>query len=121
MMIGELPACILDKYTALGKAANCHVACECPAIRNALAAHAPEYRANEAACRAAFYADAARVAQRFDWNGSAELEELGMESDLLKAGVRREGISAALQMFRDNLEQLSAIRAEVVGSARRGQ
>jgi hypothetical protein len=47
---------------------------ECPAVRDALAAHVPEFRANDAACMAAFYADAAPVARRFEWHGSAELE-----------------------------------------------
>jgi hypothetical protein len=116
-MIGEVPAYAFDKHTAVGKAAIHRLARECPAVRNALAAHVPEYRANEAACMAAFYADAAPVAHRFDWSGSAELEELGTENDMLKAGVRREGISPVLQMFRDNLEQLNAIRAEVFASA----
>jgi hypothetical protein len=120
-MIGEVPAYAFDKHTAVGKAAIHRFARECPAVRNALAAHVPEYRANEAACMAAFYADAAPVGTRFDWNGSAELERLGTENDMLKAGVRREGISPVLQMFRDNLEHLDAIRAEVVGSARHGR
>jgi MgsA AAA+ ATPase C terminal len=120
-MIGEVPAYAFDKHTAAGKAAIHRFAREWPAVRNALAAHVPEYRANEAACMAAFYADAAPVATRFDWNGSAELERLGTENDMLKAGVRREGISPVLQMFRDNLEHLDAIRAEVVGSAQHGR
>ena len=92
-----------------------------PGRTNALAAYVPEYRTNEAACMAAFYADAAPVAHRLDWNGSAELERLGTEGDMLKAGVSREGISPVLETIRDNLEQLNAIRAEVVGSARHGR
>jgi hypothetical protein len=48
---------------------------ECSAVRDALALHIPEYRANEneAACMAAFYADATPVARRFDWATSAKL------------------------------------------------
>ena len=117
-MIGEVPAYALDKHTALGKAAIHRFARECPAVRDALAAYVPDYRANDAACMAAFYADAAPVARRFDWNGSAELERLGTESDMLKVGVSREDISAVLEVVRDNLEQLNAIRAKVLGGAR---
>jgi hypothetical protein len=40
---------------------------------------------------------------------------------MLKAGVSREGIAPVLEAVRENLEQLNAIRAEVIGSARRGQ
>jgi MgsA AAA+ ATPase C terminal len=44
-MIGEVPAYALDKHTALGKAAIQRFARECPAVREALAAHVPDYRA----------------------------------------------------------------------------
>ena len=120
-LIGELPAYALDKHTALGKAAIHRFARECPAVRGVLAAYVPEYRANDAACMAAFYADAAPVARRFDWNGSVELERLGVENDMLKVGVTREGVSPVLEAVRDNLEQLNAIRAEVIGSPRHGR
>ena len=120
-MIGELPAYALDKHTAPGKAAIRRFARECSAVRNTLAAHVPEYRANDAACMAAFYADGAPVAHRFSWNGSAELECLGTENDMLKGGVRREGVLPVLEVIRDNLEELNAIRAEVIGDAQRGR
>ncbi|HZZ21142.1 MAG TPA: hypothetical protein VFE60_00490 [Roseiarcus sp.] len=68
---------------------------------------------------AAFYADATPVARRFDWDGSAELERLGVENDMLKVGVSREGVLPLLEVVRDNLEQLNAVRAKVIGSARR--
>jgi MgsA AAA+ ATPase C terminal len=120
-MIGEVPAYALDKHTALGKAAIHRFARECPAVRDALAAHVPEYRANDAACMAAFYADATPVARRFDWDGSDELERLGTENDMLKVGVTAEGVLPVLEVVRVNLEHLNAIRAEVIGSARRGR
>jgi hypothetical protein len=113
-LIGEVPAYALDKHTALGKAAIRRFARECPAVRNALAAHVPEYRANDAACMAAFYADATPVARRFDWDGSVALERLGTENDVLKVGVTREGVLPVLEVVRDNLEQLNAIRSPLV-------
>jgi len=120
-VIGEVPAYALDKHTAPGKAAIHRFARECPAVRDALAAHVPDYRANDAACMAAFYADATPVARRFDWDGSAELERLGTENDMLKVGVSREGVWPVLEVVRDNLEQLNAIRAQVIGRARPGR
>jgi hypothetical protein len=120
-MIGEVPAYALDKHTALGKAAIHRFARECTAVRDALAAHVPEYRANDAACMAAFYADAIPVVRRFDWDGSTELERLGTENDMLKVGVQPEGVLPVLEVVRDNLEQLNAIRAEVIGSRRYGR
>jgi hypothetical protein len=120
-LIGDLPAYALDKHTAFGKAAIHRFARECPAVRDALAAHVPEYRANDAACMAAFYADATPVARRFDWDGSTELERLGTENDMLKVGVPLEGVLPLLEVVRDNLEHLNSIRAEVIRSARRGR
>jgi len=40
---------------------------------------------------------------------------------MLKVGVSSEGISAVLEAVRDNLEQLNAIRAEVLRGARHGR
>jgi hypothetical protein len=67
---------------------------------------------------AASYADAAPVARRFCWDGSAELERLGVENDMLKVGLPREGVLSVLEAVRDNLEHLNALRAEVIGRAR---
>jgi hypothetical protein len=50
-MIGDLPAYALDKHTALSKGAIHRFARECPAVRNALAAHVPEYRAKRSNLR----------------------------------------------------------------------
>jgi hypothetical protein len=38
---------------------------------------------------------------------------------MLKVGVSREGVLPLLEVVRDNLEQLNAVRAKVIGSARR--
>jgi hypothetical protein len=120
-MIGELPTYVLDKHTGLGKAAIHRFARECTAVRDVLATHVPDYRANDAACMAAFYADATPVARRFDWDGSAELERLGTENDMLKVGVPPEGVLPVLEVVRNNLEQLDAIRMQVMGSRRHGR
>jgi len=112
-MIGDIPSYVFDKHTAAGKAAIHRLARENPAVRDTLAAHVPEYRANAAACMAAFHVDAAPVSRRFEWAGSAELERLGVEADMAKVGVPIEGVSPLLTVVRDNLGCLNDIRAEL--------
>jgi hypothetical protein len=118
-LIGEIPSYALDKHTAIGKAAIHRLARENAAVREVLATYVPEYRANETACMAAFYADAAPVALRFDWNGSVQLERLGIETDMLGVGVPFEGITAVLTVVCENLDHLNAIRAEMFSAKRR--
>jgi hypothetical protein len=68
-----------------------------------------------------FYDDAAPVARCFYWKGSAEVECLGTESDMLKAGVSHVGASPVLEVVHANLEQLNAIRAKALRGARHGR
>jgi hypothetical protein len=117
-MIGGIPSYVFDKHVAIGKAAIRRLAHENDAVRHVLAAYVPEYLAKDAACVAAFYADAAPVSRRFEWDGSAELERLGVEADMLKVGVPREGIAPLLTVVRENLDHLNAIRARLFSAAR---
>ena len=112
-IIGDIPGYAFDKHTAIGKAAIHRLARENRAVREVLAAHVPEYRANAVACMAAFHVDAAPVSRRFEWTGSADLERLGVEADMPKVGVPLEGIAPLLTVIRDNLDALNAIRAEM--------
>jgi len=112
-MIGDIPGYALDKHTAIGKAAIDRLARQNCAVREVLAAHVPEYRANAVACMAAFHVDAAPVSRRFEWTGSAELEHLGVEAYMAKVVVPREGVTPLLSVVRDNLDALNAIRAEL--------
>jgi hypothetical protein len=112
-MIGGIPSFVFDKHVAIGKAAIHRFARENHAVRDLLAAYVPEYRAKDVACIAAFHVDAAPVSRRFDWDGSAELERLGDEAEMMKAGVPREGIVPLLEVVRENLDHLDAIRAKL--------
>jgi hypothetical protein len=67
---------------------------------------------------AAFQVDAAPVSRRFEWMGSAELERLGVEADMMKVGVPREGVAPLLNVVRDNLDHLNTIRARLFSAAR---
>ena len=80
-MIGDVPSYVFDEHTATGKAAIHRLARENPAVRGALGAYVPEYRALDAACVTTFHVDAAPVCRRFELAGSAELERLWVETD----------------------------------------
>jgi hypothetical protein len=118
-VVGGVPLYTFDKHTAIGKDAIHRLARESEAVRGVLAAFVPEYRAKDVASIAAFYADAAPVSRRFDWDGSAELEALGVENDMLRAGSPWVGIKPILAVVRDNLDHLNAIRAKLFCPARR--
>jgi hypothetical protein len=118
-VIGGVPLWTFDKHTAIGKAAIHRLARENDAVCDVLATFVPEYRAKDAACMAAFYADAAPVSRRLEWDGSAELEALGVENDMLRAGVHWEGIRPILTVVRDNLDHLNAIRAKLFSAGPR--
>jgi len=117
-MFGDVPSYAFDKHTSAGKAAIQRFAHENHAVRDVLAAYVPEHRAKDAACMAAFHVDAAPVFRRFEWDGTAELERLGVEADMLKVGVPREGIAPLLEVVRENLDHLDAIRAKLFSAAR---
>ncbi|GEP07054.1 hypothetical protein MOX02_50920 [Methylobacterium oxalidis] len=113
MLVDEVPLYAFDKHTRIGKQAIGRLARENEALRACLEEHVPEYRHRDAACMAAFYADAAPVARRLGWQGSAPAERLGTESDMLRAGVPVGAIEPLLAAVRANLGHLNAIRAEI--------
>ena len=118
VMIGDVPSYALDKHTSAGKTAIKRLVRENQAIREVLANYVPEHRADKAAYIAAFYADAAPVSRRFYWRGSAEVERMGTEADLVEAGGSVEGTPRILKALRDNLDHLNGLRAEVFGQGR---
>ena len=91
-------------------------AVENDAVRECLASYVADHRAQRLACLGAFYADAAPIALRLDWTGSAELERLGIAADMLAAGMPKQGISSLLSVVRDNLDHLNTIRARLFGA-----
>ena len=118
--IDGVPLYAFDKHTAIGKAAIHRLARESPAVRDVLAAFVEDDRARDVAAMAAFYADAAPVSRRFAWDGSAALEALGVESDMLRAGAPLAGIEPILGVLRENLGYLNAIRARLFFKRRSG-
>ena len=118
LMLGDVPSYALDKHTSAGKTAIKRLVRENQAIREVLANYVPEHRADKAAYIAAFYADAAPVSRRLDWRGSVEVERMGTEADMIDVGVSPDGVSPVLNVFRDNLDHLNGLRAEVFGQGR---
>jgi hypothetical protein len=109
-MIGEAPGYAFDKHTAIQRLAS-----QNEAVRDVLRAFVSSAKVNNAAAIAAFYADGAPVPRRYDWDGSAELERLGVESDMKDAGVPFEGIAPLLAVVRGNLDNLDALRGQLLG------
>ncbi len=62
---------------------------------------------------AVFHVEGSATAQRHDWPGARELERLGVEADMLRAGALPDGVDAILAAVRENLGHLHAIRAEL--------
>jgi hypothetical protein len=109
-IVDGAPLYAFDKHTSIGKTAIHRWAHDCMPLRSVLDAFVEEPKKRSVACMAAFYADAAPVALRFDWDGSKELEALGVEADMLRAGSPLSGIAPILSVARDNLDHLNALR-----------
>lgn len=111
-IIAGVPLYAFDKHTAIGKTAIHRLAAENLAVQQVLFAFVEERKRNDVASMAAFYADAAPVAQRFEWSGSQKLEALGAEADMLRAGAPLAGVAPILGAVRDNLDHLNFLRAK---------
>jgi len=115
---GDVPLYALDMHTRLGREAIWRFACENDSARACLECFVPASRRRRATNVAAFYADASPVAQRLVWELSDRLENLGIERDLLVAGVPREVITPLLDAVKANLGHLNQVRAEVLTRSR---
>lgn len=117
-VVRGVPVYALDKHTAVGKAAINQFARENTAVRETLAEYVPEYRAQDAACMAAFHADAAPVSRRLNWSQSAALEAIGIDNDLRSVKVSPDGVRPIMDIVRANLDHLNQIRARIFGTRR---
>jgi hypothetical protein len=112
-VVDDVPMYSLDKHTRLGREAIRRFASENDEVRGTLSRHVPAARRNDAAYMAAFYADAASLAIRLNWNGADALEAFGTETDFLLSGVPPEGFAPLLAALRKNLGHLNEVRAQV--------
>ena len=111
LVVGGVPLYSLDKHTRIGREAIRNLVKYNHEIRECLSRYVAPAQRNYAAYMAAFYTDAAPLARKFIWKGADELEAAGIETDLLKVGVSRDGIAPLLQVFRENVDHLNKIRA----------
>jgi hypothetical protein len=117
----DVPLYALDKHTRLGREAIWRFACENQSVRACLARFVPASQTRSAAYVAAFYIDGARIARRLIWDQSEAIETLGIERDLLHAGVPAEGIQPLLEAMRANLGHLNELRGQILASTQRAQ
>jgi hypothetical protein len=124
-VLDGIPMYALDKHTRIGLEAIRNLVKFNHEIRCLLERYVAPAQRHAAAYMAAFYADAAPLASKLSWDGANQLEELGTEADLLKAGVPREVMESLIQVFRANLQSLNEFRVqsfckkrEIVGTAR---
>ena len=50
------------------------------------------------------------------WGGAEELERLGTETDMLRAGALPQGITPLLEIFRANIPHLNKLRADTLAN-----
>lgn len=109
-IVHGIPLYAFDKHTRLGNRAIRHFARENMAVRRILEANVAAPQRPAAACMAAFYADAAPIADRLAWADGANIERLGREGDLFRAGVPLEIADPMVRAVRDNIDHLNDIR-----------
>jgi hypothetical protein len=113
--VDEVPLYALDKHTRVGREAIRNFVKSNFEIRHCLERYVAPNHWNDAAYMAAFYADAAPLARKLVWRGADDLETLGTEADLLRAGVALEGIVPLVDLFRANVPHLNNVRAHTLG------
>jgi hypothetical protein len=107
-----------DKRSAIGKTALQRFARDCGPVRDVLSFFVEPHRARDVIECAAFHVEAAAVAKKLIWEGSAALETLGVEADMLRAGAPLPGIAPTLNAVRENLGHLNAIRVRLFAAQR---
>ena len=109
--IGKLPLYALDMHTRVGRRALDCFSRENTEIRELLRRYAPDRSGIDAVRVAAFYAEAACVASQFVTPTTRHLEALGIEADLLRAGVAPNGHQILINSVRLQLAHLNELRA----------
>lgn len=112
--VGGLSLYALDKHTRLGKAALQQFARENTQVRETFQKFVPKRNAPAAVQWAAFYADAASLAESIVWPRGKEIEKLGIEADLLNVGIPLDGIGAIREVIQGNIDHLNDIREQLL-------
>jgi hypothetical protein len=113
-LVAGIPLYALDEHTRLGKRAINTLTQQSPSIRACLQQYVPRRRWIAAAQHAAFYAEGSAVSRRLNWSQSRSLEALGIEAELTTAEVQPDGVEPLVSAVRGSLDELNAIRAELL-------
>jgi hypothetical protein len=113
-LVAGIPLYALDEHTRLGKQAINALAQQNPSIHACLQQYVPRRRWIAAAQHAAFYAEGSAVSRRLHWAQSRSLEQLGTEAELSMVEVRLDGVAPLIGAIRESLDQLNAIRTELL-------
>ncbi|MGI8706487.1 MAG: hypothetical protein ACR2JJ_11995 [Sphingomicrobium sp.] len=112
--VDGLPLYTFDKHTSVGKRAIATLVEECAPLKKALREHVPEPQWKRVAEMAAFYADAAPVAYRLEWDFGPLLSYIGFNADMMSVSCPMEGAQAVFECVRDNLSLLNELRQKAL-------
>ena len=104
-----IPLYTFDLHTRIGRQAISEFA-KMELLQAIVNQHAPGRSGLDAIRLAAFHVEAAAMSPRFDWALSQSLERLGIETDLLSAGLKVEGHRPLLEAVRDSMGALNEWR-----------
>ncbi len=114
-----IPLYTFDKHTAVGKRGIGRLVEENASLRLALRRHVPEQHWKAVAEMAAFYADAAPVSHRLEWEFGPLLAFIGFNADMTSAGCPMAAAPAVLKCVRENLTHLNQLRRTILTQGRR--
>lgn len=108
-----LPLYCFDKHTRIGKLAITRFSVQNAEVADFFNHYIPDFRIRDAVAMAAYYVDAVPISRQLVWDGCAELERLGTESDFEPCGAPLHAASKLIKVVRNNLGHLNAIRREL--------
>lgn len=108
-----MPLYCFDKHTRIGKLAITRLSVQNAEVADCFSYYIPDFRIRDAVAMAAYYVDAVPISRQLVWDGQAELEKLGTESDFEPCGAPHHAVNKFIQVVRNNLGHLNAIRREL--------
>ena len=115
-----IPLYAFDMHTRIGRQALTQLTRGDPVLQAIIEQYAPARSGVDAVRLAAFHVEGACTRPRFTWALSQSIEQLGVEADLLSAGVKLEGHEALLEAVRERLPALNDLRLHFYSAARQG-
>lgn len=112
--VNGIPLYTFDKHTAVGKRAIAKFVKENAGLQKVLRQHVPEPQWVAIGAMAAFYADAAPVSHRLEWESGPLLAFTGFNADMTAAGCPMAVAPSVLNCVRKNLAHLNQLRRMVL-------